>query len=112
MALLQTALADVVIPALFAPYSLELTAVKQRIFQSGLIERNAALDEKARMGGNVVDLPFWKDLSGASVPHVDDAAEIDTTKRTASQETARKLLRQTLLQRAEHALRPPSRLRR
>ena len=60
----KTQLADIIVPAQFAPYVLQRTAEKSDLFQSGIVVRNADYDARAALGGTQVDMPHWNDLSG------------------------------------------------
>lgn len=60
-------LADVIVPEIFQPYSVELTATKSLVFSSGLVERGGELDRLAGGGGTNVIMPFFQDLSGDSL---------------------------------------------
>ena len=60
----KTQLADIIVPAQFAPYVLQRTAEKSDLFQSGIVVRNADYDGRAALGGTQVDMPHWNDLSG------------------------------------------------
>ena len=57
-------LADVIVPEIFVPYSVELTAQKSLLLSSAMVERNSELDRLAGGGGNNVNMPFFTDLSG------------------------------------------------
>ena len=43
----KTQLADIIVPAQFAPYVLQRTAEKSDLFQSGIVVRNADYDARA-----------------------------------------------------------------
>lgn len=88
MAAGTTAIADVVVPAIFTPYTQQLTEFKSRLIQSGAIARDNMLDEFLAGGGLTVNAPSWKDLdndvenvssdvSGTSTPNkIGTATEI------------------------------------
>jgi hypothetical protein len=71
-----TALSNVIVPAVFAPYVLEQSLVKNALIQSGVISHNPVLDAKLAGGGATFNLPSWRplDASGtaANVPTDDN----------------------------------------
>ena len=56
------ALADIIVPSVFAPYTQVLTEEKANIILSGAVVRDEALDELLAGGGKTFDLPSWDDL--------------------------------------------------
>lgn len=71
-----TALSNLIVPQVFAPYMLEQSLVKNALIQSGVITRNPLLDEKLAGGGTTFNLPSFRplDASGtaANVPTDDN----------------------------------------
>jgi len=61
-----TRLANVIVPSIFTPYTIEQSAVRSNLLQSGLVISNPALDQLASGGGSTFNLPFFKDLTGDS----------------------------------------------
>jgi hypothetical protein len=61
-----TAVADVIVPSLFAKYSQERTATAWALIQAGIVVRSPEFDSKASSGGKVQTMPFFQDLSGNS----------------------------------------------
>jgi hypothetical protein len=57
-----TQISDVVVPAIFTPYSQQLTEQKARLIQSGAIVRDAELDRLLAGGGLTFNAPSYKDL--------------------------------------------------
>jgi hypothetical protein len=57
-----TAVADVVVPTLFAPYVQILTEEKSRLLQSGAVVRDPRLDAFLDGGGLTMHAPSWGDL--------------------------------------------------
>jgi hypothetical protein len=84
----KTQLADIIVPAVFAPYVLRRTAEKSDLFQSGIVVRNPDYDERASLGGTQVNLPNWNDLTGNRQP-LSDSAPLVPAKITADQDIAR-----------------------
>lgn len=60
-----TRLADVIVPDIWNRYVIERTAELSAVFQSGLVQAVPELAQLAGEGGNVINMPFWSDLSGA-----------------------------------------------
>jgi hypothetical protein len=83
----KTKIADVIVPAVFAPYALERTTVLSKVIQSGAIGMDPEFDSLASGPGKTVDLPFWKDLTGESEV-LNDSAELVPDKIVAGQDTA------------------------
>ena len=84
----KTVLADIIIPAKFSSYVLEKTATLSEFVASGIIERDPYFDALAAGGGNVVDMPFWQDLS-ATRQILSDGAPLTVNKIAASKDIAR-----------------------
>ena len=60
-----TKIADVIVPEIFTPYVIEKTAEKSRILTSGIAIANPRLNELVSGGGTTIQMPYWKDLTGA-----------------------------------------------
>ena len=61
-----TRLTNVIVPEVFTPYTIEQSAVRSNLLQSGLVTANPALNQLASGGGSTFNLPFFKDLTGDS----------------------------------------------
>jgi len=61
---MTTKIADIIIPEVFNPYVIERTAELSALFQSGIVETDPQFDELARSGGRLLNMPFYKDLTG------------------------------------------------
>jgi hypothetical protein len=89
MAANVTALSNIIVPAVFAPYMLEQSLVKNALIQSGVISRNPLLDEKLAGGGLSFNLPSWKPLdangTSANVP-TDDNTVLATPEAIIARE--------------------------
>jgi hypothetical protein len=83
----KTVVSDIIVPAVFAPYALERTTTLSEIIQSGLVGQDPQFDALASGAGKTVDLPFWKDLSGASEV-LSDSSPLTPDKIPAGQDTA------------------------
>ena len=84
----KTQLADIIIPAQFAPYVLQRTAEKSDLFQSGIVTNTTDYNDRATQGGTQVNMPHWNDLSGNRQP-LSDSAALTAQKITADQDIAR-----------------------
>ena len=75
-------LADIIVPEIFVPYAVELTAQKSLLLSSAMVERNSELDRLAAGGGNNVNMPFFTDLTGDDLVW-DETAEVPGRIQTA-----------------------------
>jgi hypothetical protein len=57
-----TQISDVVVPAIFTPYTQQLTEEKARLIQAGAVVRDAHIDQLLSGGGLTFDVPSFKDL--------------------------------------------------
>jgi hypothetical protein len=76
-----TQLTDVIIPAVYESYTAVNSPEKSAFFESGVVTRNAMLDQKANTGGRTINVPFWKDLDSSVAPNLSD----DTTNSATPQ---------------------------
>lgn len=83
----KTTIADIIVPTEFENYTIERTAELSAFGQSGIVEADEAFDELAAKGGFVVDLPFWKDLSGDRQV-LSDSASLTVNKITSGADIA------------------------
>lgn len=60
-----TRIGDVIVPDIWNPYVIDRTAELSAAFQSGIVAPVPELGQLAGEGGNVINMPFWHDLSGA-----------------------------------------------
>ena len=65
-------ISDVFVPELYLAYTAVNSPERTAFWESGIVARNAALDQAASSGGNVVELPFWRDLDSDSAPNLSD----------------------------------------
>lgn len=79
MALVQ--LTDVIIPQVYQSYTAINSPEKSAFFESGVVTRNAMLDQAANTGGRTINVPFWKDLDSSVAPNLSD----DTTNSASPQ---------------------------
>lgn len=57
-----TQISDVVVPAIFTPYTQQLTEEKARLIQAGAVVRDSEIDRLLAGGGLTFDVPSFKDL--------------------------------------------------
>lgn len=62
----ETRITNIVEPEVFMGYMLEQSVLNNSFIQSGIIVPDPELDILARAGGRTVNMPFFKDLTGAS----------------------------------------------
>ncbi len=70
----ETRLTNIVEPEVFAPYMLERSLNQNKFYTSGVISADPQFATFLQGGGRNIDLPFWGDLSGASVAPSETAA--------------------------------------
>jgi hypothetical protein len=84
----KTAIADIIVPTEFEKYAIERTAELSEFVQSGIVETDPQFDELASGGGITVQMPFWKDLTGAR-QILSDSSPLAVNKIQADQDIAR-----------------------
>ncbi len=89
---MSTKIADVIVPEIFNPYVIERTAELSALVRSGIVVRNPELDALATAGGKLINMPYWKDLTGDDEVLSDDGA-LTPGKITAGQDVAALLMR-------------------
>lgn len=89
---MSTKIADVIVPEVFNPYVIERTAELSALVKSGIIVKDPELDALASAGGRLINMPFWKDLTGDDEVLSDDGA-LTPGKITAGQDVAALLMR-------------------
>ncbi len=88
----STLLSDVIIPEVYATYTAVDSPETTAFYQSGIVTQNAMLQAKANEGGNILTLPFWKDLDATAEPNLsnDNPADIAVPQKvTAGEQIAR-----------------------
>lgn len=89
-----TRLSDVIYGPLFLPTTIQRIAQLSRIRNSPMISADAQIQTFANGPGDLVQMPFWNDLSGdANVSSDDPAQTAVPNKLTQGQDMARKLRR-------------------
>jgi hypothetical protein len=84
MAAGTTAVADAVVPEIFAPYVQTLTEEKSRLIQSGALSRDSALDGFLAGGGLTFNAPSWKDLDNDAENVSSDVTGTSTPNKIGS----------------------------
>jgi len=72
-------LSDAIVPEVYETYQVENGPEKTRLMQSGILVQNPILDAKAKSGGDMVTIPFWKDLDSTQEPNYSDDSENKAT---------------------------------
>ncbi len=88
----STLLSDVIVPEVYADYEAENSPEKTAFFESGVAVRNPMLDQKANSGGEMLNVPFWKDLDASVEPNYstdNPADEAAPQKVVAGKQVAR-----------------------
>lgn len=62
---MATRISDVIVPELFTGYAQQKTMEKTRIIQSGVLTRDAALDNELKGGGKIFHSPSFNDLDNS-----------------------------------------------
>lgn len=89
-----TRLSDVIYGPLFLPTTIQRIAQLSRIRNSPIVSADAELQNFANGPGDLVQMPFWNDLTGNSNVSTDDPAQNATpNKLTQGQDMARKIRR-------------------
>lgn len=89
-----TRLSDVIYGPLFLPTTIQRIAQLSRIRNSPIVSVDAQLQQFANGPGDLVQMPFWNDLTGNSNVSTDDPAQNATpNKLTQGQDMARKIRR-------------------
>lgn len=89
-----TRLSDVIYGPLFLPTTIQRIAQLSRIRNSPIVSADAELQRFANGPGDLVQMPFWNDLTGNSNVSTDDPAQSATpNKLTQGQDMARKIRR-------------------
>jgi len=83
----QTLIADVIVPQVFNKYVVEKTAELSNFYMGGIISSDATLDALAIKGGRLINMPFWKDLSGDDEV-LSDGSALTVTAINAGQDVA------------------------
>lgn len=80
-----TQLADAIIPERYADYTSENSPELTRFIEAGVIAQSPLFNQLATSGGELQNLPFWKDLDASVEPNYsDDTASTATPQKITS----------------------------
>jgi hypothetical protein len=82
-----TKIADVIVPSVFNPYTVQRTTELSELFTSGIIQTVPELNVLGQAGGTSVVMPFWNDLTGAE-EILSDVTPLGVDKITTAQDVA------------------------
>jgi hypothetical protein len=71
---MSTKITDIIIPEVFNPYVVEKTTQLSALIRSGIVYQDAELNRLASTGGTLLNMPFFKALTGADEVLTDSAA--------------------------------------
>jgi len=87
------ALSDVIVPAVFADYVIEKTVERNAFIQSGVMTFDPMLSADVNGGGDMVNVPFFKNLSGDDEVAGDDGVPLTPTTIPTDTDVAVKVMR-------------------
>jgi hypothetical protein len=91
---MPTRIADVIVPEVFNPYIIKRTNELSALYQSGIVQPVAELENKLNKGNRYFNMPFWNDLTGADESLEDtEGWALTPDKITAGQDMATQLFR-------------------
>lgn len=88
----KTKITDVIVPEVFAAYIIKKTKELSVLVQSGIVTQNAELDRLVTQGGKLINMPFWKPITGDDEV-LSDSNPLTPEKITAGQDVAALLIR-------------------
>lgn len=89
---MKTKISDIIVPEVFNPYVTEQLKEQDMFVKSGIITQDNELDSLAIAGGKLINMPFFKDLSGDDEV-LSDSAALEVDKITTGQDVAALLMR-------------------
>src|ERR1700733_5006820 len=78
----STQISDVIVPAIFTPYTQQLTMEKTALIQSGVAQRDDFIDNLLAGGGLTFTVPSWQDIGDPAENVSSDNANTDSTPNT------------------------------
>lgn len=87
-----TKISDILIPEIWIKYITEKTAELSSLIKSGIVVHDPVMDELAKRGGKLINIPFFKDLTGDD-ELLSDSVPLTPDKITTSQDVAALLMR-------------------
>jgi hypothetical protein len=91
--MVETRIADVIVPDVFNPYFIERTAELSALWQSGIVAGDPRIDALAAGGGKVIQMPSFQDLGNSDSEVLSDSAPLTLNNITSQKEDAHILLR-------------------
>lgn len=88
----KTKIADVIVPEIFTAYVIKRTMELSALIQSGIAVQNDKLDELVTSGGKLINMPYWKHLTGEDEV-LSDSTPLTPDKIASSQDVAALLIR-------------------
>lgn len=83
-----TKISDVIVPEVFNPYFIQRTSELARFYMGDIVSNDAQLDALASSGGTILNMPFWKDLTGDD-EILSDSSALTPAAISAGQDKAR-----------------------
>ena len=87
-----TAISDVIVPSVFNPYVVQKTTELTELYMGGIVRSNPELDRLASAGGNLINMPYWNDLTGGDEV-LSDSGALTPSVITSGQDIAVLLMR-------------------
>jgi hypothetical protein len=88
----KTTIADVIVPEVFAAYIIAMTKELSVLIESGIAVSNDERDRLVTQGGKLINMPFWKPITGEDEV-LSDSAPLTPAKITADADIAALLIR-------------------
>lgn len=86
---------DVIVPTEFSAYIVENSVEKSALVASGIVARNAAIEDHLRAGADSFSVPFWKDLANDEANVISDNPTTLATPRKLS--SGKQIVRKSFL---------------
>ena len=83
-----TKISDIIVPSIFNPYVIQETNRLDSFIQAGIVQSDSAFDALAMSGGNMINMPYFNDLSGDS-EELSDTVALTVNAITTGQDKAR-----------------------
>jgi hypothetical protein len=86
---------DIIVPSEFSAYLVENSVEKSALVTSGIVARNAAIEDHLRAGADSFSVPFWKDLANDEANIASDDPAVFATPRKLS--SGKQIVRKSFL---------------
>jgi len=83
-----TLISDIIVPSVFNPYIIQEINRLDAFLQAGIVSNDSTLNVLATSGGNLVNMPFFNDLTGDS-EELSDTVALTVNAITTGQDKAR-----------------------